>query len=304
MKLHLVTDDTPTGYALNTVLEATGWFEDTRVDTYGDAFPLLEEDTVIIGNFSVDPKDDYSTMQPEHYWYFPTYEPKVKDKHVFFNENSSSVLMLYAVLEKLRDNKFYGDVSDTLPLLVNALNTYSGKSLQYLNPKYDVVVETARNILAYAGLYKEKTDAAIIKSYLTVGKAGDPDVQFLVESTVFNDARYVEERLAHAQIFSTRLNADNKPTVSIGVVHAEQELGLIANEMAKRMVANGAKNYMAFVYKNGYVMVTSNVFEQMKPYFGEGLTYRGGAGTYSFFMTGLKDDTLFRALKTAFQGGK
>ena len=298
--MHLVTDDTPTGYAINAVLKDNGWFEDTRVDPYGEPFPLLENDTIIIGNFTVDPRDDYSSSQPDRYWYFPTYEPKKVDKHVYHNEKVSSALMVYAVLDKLRNEVFYGDQDNVFSNLMNALQAYSGKKLQYLNPKYSPLVEVAQKILTYANMYKEKAQRSVVESYLSIGKADDEEVNMLVDNVLFNNTRYIEERLAHAQMFSTVLNADNHPRMDVSVVHAEQELGLIANEQAKRLVEKGSMNYMSVVYKNGYVIVVSNIFEELVPAFGPTFSYHGGAGVYSFFMTGLKDDTLYRAMKEMF----
>lgn len=299
--MHLVTDDTPTGYALNAVLKDNGWFEDSRVDPYGEPFPLLDNETTIIGNFALDPKDDYSYKQPDHYWYFPTYEPRIDNKYTYFNPKVASPLMFLGVMEKLRNEVFYGEQDTTLNQLVNVLSAYSGKKLQYLNPKYEAVINVARNILAYANLYKEQATREVIESYLTIGKAPDETINFLVNNTVFNNARYVEDRVAHAQMFATTLNAQNHPTMNVSVVHAEQDMGLIANEMAKRMVANGSNNYMAITYKNNYVVLTSNVFEQLAPFFGQGFAYKGGAGTYSFFMRGLEDNTLYKAMKEMFK---
>jgi len=294
MKLHLVTDDTPSGYALNAVLKNTGWFEDTRVDPYGEPFPLLDDKTIIIGNFAQDPKSD--APMPENYWYFPSYAPKVSNSHVYFSPKTTSYLMMYAIIKKLVPDK----QDSTLSSLITALNAYSGKGLYYLDPQYDFLMKTMEKVLAYTNLYKTQTDVKAIKSYLEVGKAPDEDTEFLVNNTVFNNARYTEERLAHTLTFNTKLGSS---VLSVGVVHADQNLGLIANEMAKRMVAKGAKNYMAMVYKNNYIMVTSNVFEELVPMFGEHFSYQGGQGTYSFFMDGLTDNTLYRALKQMFKEG-
>lgn len=295
MKLQLILDDTPTGYALSAVVSVNNsFFDEVTVKPYGSDLPV-ETNTMVLGNFSL---ADYDGKPVDAFHYFPSYAPKYGNEQIFFNAKTIAPILFLGVASK----EGYKPDNTTMRL-INSLQAYSGKRLDYLNPRYDAVIKAISKVLTYANLYKEDAQADIISEMLTVGETSNADVARLVANVQFNDARYLEERIAKAKTFTTVLNADNNPKLDVAVVHADYDMQHIANEMAKRLVAKRSLNYMAITYKNGYVVLTSNVFEAMLPMFGDNFKYNGGSGTYSFFMSGLRDDTLFKALKTMFKEG-